>query len=163
MSLRYYLDGYNIIHQIEALAYGSLEDQRHNLIKHIEINRPQGSLQNEVTVVFDGRSDIYGGASSSSVKVVFSKDESADEKIKRMISETSSKRNVVVVTNDRSIQYSVRAMGAKAVSVEEFFVKPSATGKSYSKEKRSTKNISKTLEFKITDELKKIWIKDKKN
>jgi predicted RNA-binding protein with PIN domain len=161
MSLHYLLDGYNIIHQIESLTKGSLEDQRNQLVRYIEQNRPQGSLENQVTIVFDGRSDVFGYASSSFVKVVFSKDEAADEKIKRLVYESERKRNIVVVTNDREIQYSVRAAGAKAVKVEEFFGGAKKSGPQQ-KEKRSSKNISKTLEFKITDELEKIWLKKKK-
>ena len=55
MSVHYLLDGYNIIKQTPGLNQGSLEAQRNALLAWIEIGQPQGSLQNTVTVVFDGK------------------------------------------------------------------------------------------------------------
>ena len=163
MSLHYILDGYNIIHQISGLNTGSLEEQRHKLIRHIENNQPQGSRNNQVTVVFDGRSDVYSESQPSSVKVLFSQDESADDKIKRIVVQADSKANTIVVTNDRAIQYHVRAVGAKAVSVEDFFFDKNKKLKSTASKPvtKEHKNISKTVEFKITSELEKIWLKNK--
>ena len=164
MSLHYILDGYNMIHQSDALARGSLEQQRDQLIRFLERNHLQGSVKNTLTVVFDGRSDVFSEHKPSSVKIIFSKDESADEKIKRIVAESSIKANVVVVTNDRDIQYSVRAYGAKAIGVEGFLRKQDNAQTSVSKNKerafKEQKAIPKTLEFKITTELEKIWIKD---
>ena len=54
MSLHYLLDGYNIIHQAPALMQGSLEERRARLVRWLNIERPQGSARNRVTVIFDG-------------------------------------------------------------------------------------------------------------
>ncbi len=165
MSLHYILDGYNIIHQYDAFASGSLEEQRKKLIRHLTANRPQGSVKNSVTIVFDGRADVFGDYEPSEVKVVFSKEESADEKIKRIVANSSNKANITVVTNDRDIQYNVRSQGAKTLSVQTFFSKPGEEPKESQTQKKSSgkdnKNISKTLEFKITSEFEKIWLKSK--
>src|SRR3989338_5991790 len=109
MSLHYLLDGYNIIHQIPKLANGTLEEQRQKLIAYIEQLRPQGSPSNQVTIVFDGQPQMMQSLMRSPVKVTFSQNESADDKIKKLVYEAGNKKNIVVVTNDRDIQYAVRA------------------------------------------------------
>ncbi|MBI3617694.1 MAG: NYN domain-containing protein [Candidatus Omnitrophica bacterium] len=154
MSLHYLLDGYNIIHQMPPL--NKLEDQRQQLIQWIESRAPQGSLRNTVTVVFDGRSDVWGGgAVPSPVQIIFSREESADEKIIRMVEEAAHKKSVVVVTDDRSLQYSVRALGAKVSGVQTFLGQGAPVPV---RRPESGKDISKTLEHKITSEFTKIWL-----
>ena len=59
MSLHYILDGYNILKQIPAFNDLSLEDGRRGLMRWIETQRPQGSVNNTVTVVFDGESGFF--------------------------------------------------------------------------------------------------------
>ena len=160
--LHYILDGYNIIHQIPQLTKGKLEDQRKNLISYIENKSPQGSSKNMVTVVFDGRADIYSDQKPSSVNVIFSRDGSADDEIRKMVDNSKIKKNTVVVTNDRDIQYAVRASGASAMSVQHFFRLEKAQEDAQSNKGRSkpaSKNISNTLEFSINQEMKKIWLK----
>ena len=138
-----------------------LEDQRRQLIQWIESRAPQGSSRNAVTVVFDGRSDVWGGgAVPSPVQIIFSREESADEKIIRMVEEAAHKKSVVVVTDDRSLQYSVRALGAKVSGVQTFLGQGSASAPV--RQPESGKNISKTLEHKITSEFTQIWIEKKK-
>ena len=69
------------------------------------IPRSAGSSRNAVTVVFDGRSDVWGGgAVPSPVQIIFSREESADEKIIRMVEEAAHKKSVVVVTDDRALR-----------------------------------------------------------
>ncbi len=154
------------MHQLpSALALPKLEEQRNWLLRFLETQKPQGSLNNKITVVFDGKADIFGGMDSVMVKVVFSKDETADEKIKRMVETAGNTKNIVVVTNDRAIQYAVRASGAKVSSVEQFLnavtsekgsVFQQQSGKKDSKEK-----IPRNLENKITSEMEEVWLKKK--
>lgn len=144
------------------------EDQRLRLVKLIDVQRPQGSSNNEITIVFDGQGGIISQDVSASVRVVYSKGESADEKIKDIVAQAENKKRIVVVTNDRDIQYAVRAQGASVLGVEEFLARmcpstPSSREKSRPStptENESSKYISKTQEFKITEELKKIWLKE---
>ena len=146
-------------------AQNRLEDQRQQLIQWIESCQPQGSSRNTVTVVFDGRTDVWaafgeprqrrGPNASSSVRVVFAQGESADEKIIRMVEETAHKKNIVVVTDDRSLQYAVRALGAKISGVKIFLGQGSSTSITRIE---SGKNISKTLEHTITSEFTEIWL-----
>jgi len=167
MSLHYLLDGYNISNQLPVKALDNLEDQRRNLVRLIENTRPQGSLRNKVTVIFDGVSGYENTQISPIINVVFSRDESADNKIKRMVEKATQKSQMIVVTNDRDIQYSVRANGAKTMDVKTFLDQGkkkvvSRNKKPGPKEDRG-KNIPKSVEFKITDEMKDIWINKKKN
>jgi predicted RNA-binding protein with PIN domain len=136
-----------------------LEDQRRQLIQWIGSRAPQGSLRNTVTIVFDGRSDVWSPSAASSIRVVFAQGETADEKIIRMVEEDAHKKSVVVVTDDRSLQYSVRALGA-TVSGVQTFLEQGASARTDRPE--SGKNISKTLEHEITSEFAQIWIEKKK-
>lgn len=109
-----------------------------------------------MTVVFDGRSDVWGGgAVPSPVQIIFSREESADEKIIRMVEEAEHKKNIVVVTDDRALQYAVRALGAKVSGVQTFLGQGAPVPV---RRPESNKNISKTLEHKITSEFARIWV-----
>jgi len=158
----------------KALSQTKLEDQRRYLVGFIETNKPQGSLNNSVTVVFDGSLDVYGGAAaSSSVNIVFSKGESADDKIKSMVAQAQNMKNIVVVTDDRDIQYAVRALGAKVRGVSAFLRKRGAATKKAVTDAqlnpsknpgptslaRTEKKIPKVDEFRITSEMGEIWLK----
>ncbi|MBF0384939.1 MAG: NYN domain-containing protein [Candidatus Omnitrophica bacterium] len=154
MSLHYLLDGYNLTNKMPGADEGSLEERRKALMRYIEVTRPQGSPSNKVTIVFDGRDDVYSFEQGSAVKVIFTKGNSADDKIKDMVEESRSRGSTVVVSDDREIQSAVRAMGASFISVREFFNKGRKT-----KKNQQGKNIPKALEMKITQEFKDIWIK----
>ena len=164
MSLNYLLDGYNIIPALPTLDLKRLQEAREGLIRLIEIHRPQGSLSNKVTIVFDGQSEIFGQIHSGTVKIIFSRGKSADDCIKRMVADSKQKKNIVVVTNDRDIRFFVRAQGAQVVSVQDFIKKMRADflrkrSNPSSPSGEDSKQISKTLEFKITSELEEIWVK----
>src|SRR3989344_3272395 len=155
MSLQYLLDGYNILNQTPSLAQRSLEDKRGALVKLIETYKPQGSARNSVTIVVDGKSGYWSESQSSIVQVVFSVDESADDKIKRLVSEAENPRRIVVGTDDREIKYYVRGLVAEVVSVDMFLekLKPKAekikNDHAKSGVRETTKEIPKTLEFSI--------------
>lgn len=167
MSVHYILDGYNIISSVSSLAGSKLETSRDNLLKFLQTTRPQGSENNAVTVVFDGQPDMGGLAPTiEGIRVTFSSHDSADDEIKRLVDDADNRKNMVVVTDDREIQYYVRALGAKVLSVHEFFEKarPSAVSKQTKTDKpiASGKNISKTVEHKINVEFEEFWLKRKK-
>jgi len=144
-----------------------LEDQRLDLIRLIEKHSPQGSSKNCVTIVFDGKLDVFGGMRSTAAKIIFSQGESADDKIRTIVAEAKNTKNIVVVTDDRDIQYAVGALGAKVTSAQEFLNKcQSPRKRKFQGVKRGKKvssvpekYISKTEESKITSELGTIWLK----
>ncbi len=140
------------------------------MIRLIEIRRPQGSPKNSVTIVFDGSAGRWAQPASPSVRVVFSLDQSADDEIKKMVMGSSAKKRTVVVTNDNDIRFFVRHLGARTISVKDFL--GPVTGfwgpKGASSPKKGPgegeeKYISKTLEYKITSEMEKIWVNPSKS
>ncbi len=148
-----------------------LEDGRHQLARFIELRRPQGSSRNPVTIVFDGKAGHWSGPDASGVKVVFTEGETADTRIVRMVSQAPNKKSVVVVTDDREVQYAARALGAQVSGVREFLgrvLKSSAKMRGGEKESGSSqergaqeKYISQTLAHTITSEFEKIWLNHK--
>lgn len=140
-------------------ALNKLEDQRQYLIQWLESRAPQGSARNAVTVVFDGRTDVWSPSVSSAVRVIFAQGQSADDKIIAMVEEAANKKNIVVVTDDRALQYAVRALGAKVSGVQTFLGQGASARVG---RPESGKNISKTLEHKITSEFTRIWVEKKK-
>jgi len=117
-----------------ALNLAKLEDQRRHLVRFIEQHTPQGSSNNRVTIVFDGNPEVFGGMSSPTAKIVFSQGESADDTIKKIVAQAANTKDIVVVTDDRDIQYAIRACGATASSVQAFLNKAKTSGRTKQKQ-----------------------------
>jgi predicted RNA-binding protein with PIN domain len=118
-----------------------------------------GSPRNEMTVVFDGQSGIAYPKKPSAIKVLFSSDETADDLIKRIVERVENKKNIYVITDDKALGHSVRDFGAKTLSVKDFFGKKQKSNSiPGTKSLAEPKDISTAVEFKINDELKKIWL-----
>ncbi|GEM_PF-361836 len=168
MSLFYILDGYNLTKQLPSLLLKDLRGTREALVRLIERYQPQGSRHNAVTVVFDGQAGVCHLPEPSYVKVIFSQSESADEKIRELVRGSAHKRRVVVVTDDKELQFSIRVLGANVLPAKEFLLKMSderikkrfTKPESQKKKEEETKTISKVLEHQITGELEKIWLKN---
>ena len=118
--MHYIVDGYNVIKQVTFLTGKKLRTGREGLIKFIERYRPHGSKRNDVTLVFDGKAEISSPKVDSEVKVIFSRNESADDKIKRMVERAGNPRSIVVVSDDKQIIFYCRSLGARVLSVKEF-------------------------------------------
>jgi len=165
MAVHYILDGYNIIQQNSDLMRGSLLDGRRRLIRWIEIRRPQGSVRNRVTIVFDGKPNVLHAPINSLVHIIFTQGGSADDRIKQLVQKAQNKKNQIVVTDDRDIRHHVRALGAEIMAVEEFLArmsppKPQQDKPGANRSKRgSGKDISRILEHEINREMKGIWLK----
>ena len=162
MSIKYLLDGYNLLPRMPGSNLAKLEDQRWHLVRFIERCRPQGSLRNSVTIVFDGTLDAFGTMASSTAEIIFSQGESADDRIKKIVTQAKNRKNIVVVTDDRAVQYAIRALGAKACSVKDFLSQGENAGQkelTAGKTAQPEKYISKSDELKITSEMQKIWLK----
>ena len=177
MSLHFLLDGYNILKQNAALNNLPLEEGRRGLLRWIDYSRPQGSMNNQVTVVFDGHPDYSslfpgshagGSPKSHEIRVIFSDGCSADDTIKRMVDEDTDPKNCVVVSDDKDIYLYARSLGARIMSVKAFTGKgtvplssrgqsPSAVGRQDS----GGKYISLSRQEKINKELSKVWLKEK--
>ncbi len=130
-------------------------EQRAALVRSLEEEKPTGSSNNPVTIVFDGHIPKTGRIPSSFIQVVFSGDKDADTVIKERIDETAHPRSAVVVTNDRSIRTYVRRKSAKVLSCEEFLLLGRKRMGATRSEKLDPQHIRQ-----INDEFKDIW-KDK--
>lgn len=166
MSLQYIIDGYNIInHPAFTRAHNKkIRDKRHALISLIKTDRLSGSSKNGIVIVFDGYPSLEDsralGDSDPAVKVVFSRRESADEKIERIVEASVNPKNIIVVSDDRQVQFVVKSLNASSIGVEEFITRPEK-----SKKKRENDNdglemkVSYTQMHNINQELRKLWLK----
>jgi predicted RNA-binding protein with PIN domain len=159
MSLHYLLDGYNLLKQVPAFRDLPLEQGRLGFLKWIGDSRPQGSVNNQVTVVFDGHPDHFGSSPYGEIRVIFSDGCSADDKIKRMVEEDSQRKNCVVVSDDKDVYLYARSLGARVMSVTAFMSQP----KGFRAHQGSGgKHIPLSRQEKINKELSKIWLKEEK-
>jgi predicted RNA-binding protein with PIN domain len=166
MSLHLLIDGYNVIRKIPCLAASSLEAEREALVRFIEERRPQGSSRNSVTVVFDGSEDVCGWpAMGGTVRVLFSRGESADDLIKRLIEQDAGVKEAVLVSDDMELVRFARHSGAQAWSVAMFAARgrKNAPGARPAVrpggERPEGKVISGALESRVNRELEALWLR----
>ena len=188
MSLQYIIDGYNILNHPQFSrqctkkiyrrlnypinniknAYGEGKtDSRVSLLGFIKINKLCGSPRNKITVVFDGYSDFLESINYADIDVVFSRKETADERIKKMVESSGNPKNIVVVSDDKEIVFFIKSLGARPMSVEEFIGSSSASkgqghfGDDIQEKKGSLLKSELTYSQiqEINKELKNIWLK----
>lgn len=156
MSQHFIIDGYNIIKNNPRLNNAKLKDSREALLRFIKDSRPCGSPKNTVTVVFDGRPDVFYYRPPSHIEIIFTKNESADDRIKKIIEKAPQPRNLCVVTDDREIRDFAKGYRAAVKSVDEFISKPESQTKP-APEIKPELTYSQIEE--INAELRKIWLK----
>jgi len=171
MSLQFVIDGYNIIHHpLFKSSKNSNPNPRARLIELIQAYHLAGSTNNKVIVVFDGFFSDHGSAEVfTDIRVIFSEEVSADDKIKEILESSQNSKNTVVVSDDREIIFSARSSRAKVKSVEEFLA-PLAGDDCGGKDNRLAKERreqSKDLTYaqmeEINRQMRKRWINDKGN
>ena len=137
----------------------TIRESRESLLRYLEEGNFCGSPKNQITIVFDGKPGIWYPKKVSVIKIAFSSKETADDLIRRLVEQAKNKKSLYVITNDKPLGQSVRGLGAKTLSIEDFFGKINHGSSALPKEKafNGEKDISKVDEFKINDELKKIW------
>lgn len=160
MSVHFIVDGYNLMKQIPHILGKNLFRDREGFIRFLEEKRLFGSRNNRVIVIFDGKEDVFVMKEYSEIKVIFTKGETADEKIKKMIEKSMDKKNLVVISNDNEIKYFAKIQGVKTMSAEEILAKIIRKKKEIEEDK---KIVPETLEgIRITKELEKIWLRKEK-
>jgi len=123
---RIVIDGYNLIHAMPELVRfvaSDLERARDGLVAKLAVYRSGRGVR--ITVVFDGQSmAAQSGRPPGGIEVVFSRaPQTADAKIKTMLSLERSPRSWTVVTSDNSIVRYARDYGAKTIPSAEFAAK----------------------------------------
>jgi len=164
MATFFIIDGYNVIKLDPSgkLSAGTLETQRARLIKLMLENNPCG--KNKVAVVFDGPKDMSNWVFQESeftncgIEIYFSRDgQSADDRIVKLVSESNSPSNIIVVTNDKGIKKRLAGTGSAVQSADEFFKKLFL--KTEVKPAISQENFGAQETQKINDEFSNLWLK----
>lgn len=162
MSLRYIIDGYNIIHHpifISQRPTKKNQEPRLELLEFIRIKKPCGSPKNQIIVVFDGHSDSsWQNLDKTDIHVIFSRGQSADERIKKMVEQETNPKNTVVVSDDKEIRFFIKSIGARPMNIEEFIKPKKEINKVEQDLLKPELNFSQV--HKINQELKKIWLKN---
>lgn len=153
--MKYLIDGYNVIHQITALKGKRLRNQREGLIRLLETAQAQNKQLKDLTVVFDGKTEVSAPQMNSSVKVIFSRDGCADKKIKEILERSSFTRDICVVSDDREVRFYVGSGGAKKISVQQFLKKVVSTSP-----RQHDFKLDEHEARRINQELEKIWLKN---
>lgn len=151
--MKYVIDGYNVIHKITELKGKRLRSQREGLIRLLEIAGAADKRFKDLTVVFDGKSDVLAYPVQSAVKIIFSKGSCADKKIKQIVECSNFARDICVVSDDRQIRHYAGMLGAKKMAVEEFLKKVSSCY-----QKKDTFKLGEIEAKRINRELEKIWL-----
>jgi predicted RNA-binding protein with PIN domain len=84
---------------------------------------------------------------SSKMKIVYSENQTADEKIKKQISQSKSPRNIMVVTSDSNLAQFAKVCSSTVVSSEQFSSEMSKTNSGLDEES-IIKQIDNVAEFK---------------
>lgn len=159
MALHYVVDGYNVIKKTPFLNHQKLKDSRDALLNLIYINRPQGSRSNKITVVFDGRDDVLNFKHHYDFSILFTRKESADDRIKHIIDKAVNAKNIIVVSDDKDVKLYCRPRGARVFSVEDFLGKARKKQTVSRSRDLDASELSALERKKINDELSKIWLK----
>jgi len=166
MSLHYVIDGCNIIHHpaFKQILNKKPKDLRTCLVDLIRAEKLCGSPRNTASIIFDGHppQHLDFHSSAKNTRVIFSKEESADEVIKRLVEDSSQPRNNVVVSDDKEVKLLARLNGARALGAQEFLGPP--------RERRIERQEAQDLELKpeltysqmhrINEELRSVWLKE---
>jgi len=159
MSLQFIIDGYNTVRHAQFQPPGKIKDPKYALAAFIRSNRLCGSSKNSVVIVFDGYPDTRDSHEShSSITIVFARQQSADEKIKKMVESAHNPKCIVVVSDDKEIRFSVKASGATSESVVEFLGRGTRLNVTLSHNDSRKPDLSYTQIDTINKELKKLWL-----
>jgi hypothetical protein len=136
---------------------GKARDPKYGLIAHVRDEGLCGSGKNPVSVVFDGYPSGFE-FDDGRFRAVFSGDEKADEKIKRIVQSSANPKVLVVVSDDREIYDFARMYSAKALHVEEFLSGGRREGPRTGDES-SKPELTYEKMHRINQELRDKWLK----
>jgi predicted RNA-binding protein with PIN domain len=159
MSLRYIIDGCNIINHprfIRSIPKRA-KPVKTALLDFINQHKLCGSLNNKITIVFDGYPDRYCHKEDKFADIIFSRSHTADEKIKEILEGSPFPKSIIVVSDDKQVKFFAQACGARAIGVEEFIpLKDKAVRR---QDDLTRIELTYAQMHKINEELKRIWLK----
>ncbi len=119
--LTYIIDGNNLIGKISYLMNLQRKDKQASREKLIYmLDRYYSNKKTNVTLHFDGYSNL--GINSLKMKIVYSENLLADDKIKKQISQSETTRNIIVVTSDLNLSQFAKVCSCKVISSDEFAI-----------------------------------------
>ena len=163
MSLQYVIDGYNLLnHQLLSKSRKSnTSDPAKIILSFIKEKNLTGSRKNKIILVFDGYPKTGSfEPNDPGITLLFSRSISADEKIKKIVEGSANRKILLVVSDDKEIQFLVKSLGARALAIVDFVGLEDNQALRSKKEKEPTKTeLSYSQMHKINQELSKIWLK----
>jgi predicted RNA-binding protein with PIN domain len=115
----YIIDGNNLIGKINFLHKMQQKDKQHSREKlAFMIDNYFQEKKVKVSIHFDGFKNLP--INLNQAKIVYSDDESADDKIKNQIELSNNRKNLVVISSDNNIQEFARVCSCLIIKAEEF-------------------------------------------
>jgi len=147
--ITYIIDGNNLIGKISSLMSLQKKDKQASREKLVYIlDRYFIQKKCNVTLHLDGHSG--GRVNSSKMRIVYSENLTADEKIKKQISQSKSPRNIIVITSDSNLAQFARVCSAAIIPSEEFAAEIKKSNSNADEE-------AKINSMKNVDEFKKLF------
>ncbi|HVO73051.1 MAG TPA: NYN domain-containing protein [Ignavibacteriaceae bacterium] len=113
------IDGNNLIGKIKALSILQKKDKiaaREKLA--FILDRFYSNKAVKVCLHFDGYKNI--SIKIEKIRIIYSNEKTADEKIKAQIEEAKNRKNISVVTSDRNLQEFAKVCSCGIISSEDF-------------------------------------------
>lgn len=141
----YLIDGNNLIGKIAALSILQKKDRQSAREKLVfMLDRYLAKYKYSVFLHLDG----YPGErlSSGKMKIIYSEKLTADEKIKKQIENSTSRRNITLVSSDNNLIEFAKVCGCKTITSENFIAMMKAQDQSDDEERR-IKELNNNEEF----------------
>lgn len=144
--LTYIIDGNNLIGKIPLLMNLQKKD-RHASREKLVYMLDRYFIKKKVNVTLHLDGHPANKINSSKMKIVYSENQTADEKIKKQISQSKSPRNMMVVTSDSNLAQFAKVCSSTVVSSEQFSSEMSKTNSGLDEES-IIRQIDNVEEFK---------------
>lgn len=146
---KYLIDGNNLIGKIQSLSNLQKKDKQASREKlAFLVDRHFANKKLNVVLNFDGFANQP--INVTKIKLVYSDNKSADEKIKKQIEIDKNKRNIVVISSDNNIREFAKVCGCEIMSSEDF-------GREMTQNQNENDEESKIKEIDDIDTFKKIF------
>ena len=142
----YIIDGNNLIGKIKALNQIHRKNKKQSTDKlAFMIGRYFSNRKANVSLHFDGvQADVVR---VTGIKIIYSGNVTADEKIKNEIEQSKNPKNIILVTSDRNVADFGRVCSCQLIKSEEFSKQLLSTGFS-DEEKTKIDELDNPEEFK---------------
>lgn len=144
--LTYIIDGNNLIGKISYLINLQKKDKQASREKLVYmLDRYFINKKASVFLHLDGHPNSK--INSSKMKIIYSENQTADDKIKKQISQSKSPRNLIVITSDSNLAQFAKVCSTAVITSEEFSALLNKTSNSVDEES-IIKSINNVEEFK---------------